>query len=458
MHCNSSIMKLFLLVSDNTMKVKVLKRSPEDFARETKFDIHKIHRNYSPAEHPFEAEREYHRALNAVKLDKVFAKPFLGSLDGHRDTPTCVSKHPLKLSSIASAAADGELRLWDLSLRKCTAKWQGHNGFVRGLAYSTDGSKLLSCADDKTVKFWNPDELSEEPTDTLVCKHMVTGITCQQNGDKFATCGENTQLWEFGRSVPIRTFKWGVDSIHFVKFNPVETNLLGAGAHDNSILLYDTRDVGPVRKVVMTLRSNAMAWNPMEAMVFVTASEDYNLYSWDMRKLSVPTMIYMDHVAAVIDVDYSPTGREIVSGSYDKTIRIFPYNAGRSRDVYHGRRMQKLTSVLWSNDDKYIVSSSDEMNLRLWKARASEKLGILKTRERVSLQYKEKLKEKYSMHPQISRIHRHHHVPKYVLNAKREHAIIKKSKKTREANTRRHSKPGSVPYVSEKKKKVVEES
>lgn len=50
------------------MKIKVLKRNPEDYVRESKHDIHKINRNYSPSEHPFEAEREYQRALNAVKL------------------------------------------------------------------------------------------------------------------------------------------------------------------------------------------------------------------------------------------------------------------------------------------------------------------------------------------------------------------------------------------------------
>ncbi len=40
-------MKLFLLFSDiYNMKVKVLTRRPEDFVRETKSDIHKVHRNY----------------------------------------------------------------------------------------------------------------------------------------------------------------------------------------------------------------------------------------------------------------------------------------------------------------------------------------------------------------------------------------------------------------------------
>lgn len=72
---------------------------------------------FSQVEHPFEAEREYQRALNSVKLEKVFAKPFIGSLDGHRDGITCVTKHPGALSTIASAASDGEIRLWQLANR-----------------------------------------------------------------------------------------------------------------------------------------------------------------------------------------------------------------------------------------------------------------------------------------------------------------------------------------------------
>lgn len=69
--------------------------------------------------------------------------------------------------------------------------------------------------------------------------------------------------------------KWGVDSIHNVAFNQVETNLLAACASDRSIILYDTREAKPLRKVVMTLRSNRLAWNPMEAFTFTLANEDY---------------------------------------------------------------------------------------------------------------------------------------------------------------------------------------
>lgn len=67
-----------------------------------------VPRNYDPTLHPFEVPREYVRALNATKLERVFAKPFLASLDGHRDGVSCLAKHPKSLATVLSGACDGE--------------------------------------------------------------------------------------------------------------------------------------------------------------------------------------------------------------------------------------------------------------------------------------------------------------------------------------------------------------
>lgn len=40
-----------------------------------------------------------------------------------------------------------------------------------------------------------------------------------------------------------------------------------------------------------------------------------------------------------MDLDIAPTGKEFVTGSFDKTIRIFNNNEGKSREVFHGKRM-----------------------------------------------------------------------------------------------------------------------
>merc|ERR1739842_110388 len=102
------------------------------------------------------------------------------------------------------------------------------------------------------------------------------------------------------------------------------------------------------------------------------------------------------------------------------------------------KRMQRLTAVAWSLDNKYVISASDEMCLLVWKARASEKLAMMRD------------KEKFGQHPKVSRIARHRQVPKHVKSAQAELKLIKESKARKEANRRKHSKPGAVPNVSER--------
>lgn len=121
----------------------------------------------------------------------------------------------------------------------------------------------------------------------------------------------------------------------------------------------------------------------MEPFNFCLANEDHNCYTYDMRKLDIARNIHTDHVGPVLTLDFSPTGREFVTGSYDKSLRIFPTDAGRSRDVYYLKRMQRIFAVQFSGDAKYILSGSDDTNVRLWKARASENLEVV----RFSLQF-----------------------------------------------------------------------
>lgn len=108
------------------------------------------------------------------------------------------------------------------------------------------------------------------------------------------------------------------------------------------------------------------------------------MYTFDSRNLKRPKKIHENHVAAVTSVDYSPTGKEFVSGSYDKTVRIYEVEKSNSREIYHTKRQQHVTTVGWSLDNKYIFSGSDEMNIRIWKAYASEKLGPV----RIQLEFK----------------------------------------------------------------------
>ncbi|KAI8118820.1 hypothetical protein FF38_11004 [Lucilia cuprina] len=443
------------------MKVKMISRNPDDFVRETKHEHHKMPRNYDPSLHPLESAREYVRALNATKLEKVFAKPFVGNLSCHRDGVSCFGKHPKSLSTLLSGAYDGEVRIWDLANRECVRSIVAHEGFVRGICYNVKGDRFFTVGDDKTIKVWNsqaPDVgEEEEPINTILSRSMITGITHHRKEAKFATCGEYCSIWDENRNDPLKNLKWGVDTLHDVAFNPVETSLLSCCGSDRSIILYDQREAKPLRKMVLTMKSNKLSWNPMEAFNFTVANEDCNLYTFDTRQLSNPLKIHFDHVSAVTDVDYSPTGKEFVSGSYDKTLRIYNVHQSHSREIYHTKRMQHIVCVAWSLDNRYVFTGSDEMNIRMWKAKAAEKLGVIRPRERVAFNYQEALKEKYAAHPQIKRIARHRQVPRSIMNKQKKMRAVKDKELRKEANVRKHSKPGTVPFVAEKKKTVLKE-
>lgn len=57
--------------------------------------------------HPFAKARERTRALNAAKLDKIFSKPFVDSLEGHIDAVEVLVKPLESLTTVASGSWDG---------------------------------------------------------------------------------------------------------------------------------------------------------------------------------------------------------------------------------------------------------------------------------------------------------------------------------------------------------------
>lgn len=200
-------------MSDDTtsrlQKIKVLHRSLEDHLPSSSTSTAPISRNLDPALHPFARPREYTRALAAAKLERMFSKPFVASLEGHGDGLYSMTKDESGgLSRVGSGSGDGEVRVWDLGGRKSVWDVVGaHKGMVNGVAFSqpmegeegrmekqvgvgeksikrkrtldgngkgkgreedmdededlmpaaesTGSSRLLSCGTDKTVKLWD---------------------------------------------------------------------------------------------------------------------------------------------------------------------------------------------------------------------------------------------------------------------------------------------------------------
>ncbi|KAH6661491.1 SOF1 protein [Plectosphaerella plurivora] len=444
------------------MKIKALNRSVATY-NPPGTSVVKQPRNLDAAAHPFERAREYTKALNAVKLERMHAAPFVGQLGtGHVDGVYSMAKDPNSLERLASASGDGAIKVFDLTTRD--EIWQtksAHENIVRSVCWTQD-QKLLSAASDKTVKLWDPYNTPSDsaPISSWLGSSGFTSLSMHRSRNVFAASSSSSSvsIYDLERhNAAPEVLAWpnSVDTINAVAFNQVETSVLAACGLDRSIVLFDLRTSMPLTRTTLNFACNSISWNPMEAFNFCVGSEDHNIYIFDMRKFDRALNVLKDHVASVMSVEFSPTGQEIVSGSYDRTVRLWNRDKGHSRDIYHTKRMQRVFTTAFTPDAKYVLSGSDDGNVRLWRTNASERSGIKTARHRQALEYNSALIERFSHMPEVRRISKHRHVPKVIKKAGEIKAIELKSIKRREENERRHSKKQFDRRKSEREKMVL---
>lgn len=302
------------------------------------------------------------------------------------------------------------------------------------------------------------------------------------------------------RSAPISnlTFPTATETLTSVRFNLSESSVLASIGSDRSFTLCDIRTGKAERRIVLHFASNALAWCPTFPTTVLLASEDHNLYTFDVRWLDRPQQIYKGHVAAVTSCAWSPTGLEFVSGGWDRTIRLWRNHeassaassatantGGRSGDIYHTKRMQRVSGVVVTADARFVCSASEDANVRVWKMRASERLGIVNSRERQAREYRDSLIERWRMDEEVGAIvrfvnfclfffflfflmlfllffffsffFRRRHLPKAVYKtAKLKHTMLE-AKRVKEERRRKHTRAGDSKPVAQKRKVVVAE-
>jgi hypothetical protein len=154
------------------------------------------------------------------------------------------------------------------------------------------------------------------------------------------------------------------------------------------------------------MKNNDLSWSPTFPTSILLASEDHNLYTFDIWRLSTPSQIYKAHVSAVRSCDWSPTGTDFVSGGWDRTLRIWQEGHGTHPEVYHTKRMQRVLATAFTADVR-LCSPAPTTATYVYGRQMHQKIAT--ARERSAIEYRNVLKERWKMDAEIGKVQRYVH-------------------------------------------------
>ena len=83
--------------------------------------------------------------------------------------------------------------------------------------------------------------------------------------------------------------------------------------------------------------------------------------------------VQMEDAATVTSVAFSPDGRYALSGSWDKTMKLWEVSNGREIRTFQGHSWT-VTSVAFSPDGSYALSGSGDNTMKLWEVSSGREI------------------------------------------------------------------------------------
>lgn len=250
----------------------------------------------------------------------------------------------------------------------------GHTGVVNSLAFSPDGSFILTASFDKTAKVW---EASTGRLLYTLWEHesSVMGGKYSPDGELIVTSSDKTiRVWEASTGQLLYTLLGHEQSVNSVEFSP-DGSLIVSASSDNTVRVWDTT----TGVLLQTLESHTSAiwkavFNP-EGSRILTTSSDETAKVWDAAS---GQLLYTleEHTSTVWSAVFSADGSRIVTRSWSETARVWEASSGQLLHTLLGHE-RTVNSAEFSPDGLYIVTASADNTVRLWDTTTGELLHIL---------------------------------------------------------------------------------
>ena len=312
----------------------------------------------------------------------------------------------------------------DLGLQEELLTLSGHSQWVRSLAFSADGKRLITVAatpppvEAQTVAATGRLELKEWDTsdghvlNALEKADSPMGIMTLESDGRFLAISSDKDVHIYdSAALKEQALLSGLEPVRAIRLSP-EGDLLGIGYKDtvkvvdprtktDVAVLKDTpalptlgfsfgrRLIGvgggtgvdvydlKTQQIVQKLESGSgavthLAFSP-DGRWLAAGTKAGAVRIWDVQS-GKPFVDLRGHNGLITSLAFSPDGKLLASGSADTTIRVSEIRAGADLAVLHGHSAS-VRALAFSPDGRRLASSSQDKTCRLWRIATEDSKG-----------------------------------------------------------------------------------
>ena len=317
---------------------------------------------------------------------------------------------------LASAAADGTVRIWNSKTGEIIREFHAHDKAACAVAFHPDDRHLVSAGMDGWAKVWDlatGQEVFRAPSDanrpngaayTVAFRppdgrHLATGkdgvvsvwdwkngqpvhtfpghefhstsVAFSRDGLRLATAGLGPSLWDAqAGGPPLRTFPAHTHPVSALAFSPNGERLASA-SFDRSVKLWDTTTGELLRRFLHTGNVDCVAFS-LDGQRLASAGEDKTVRVWDTAS-GREVLGLRGHTGRCGCVTFSPDGWRLASAGKDGTIRIWnatPLRGGEGQEArtFTGHDHEIRNVVVSPTDGQWVASAGDGPRVKVWDA------------------------------------------------------------------------------------------
>ena len=254
--------------------------------------------------------------------------------------------------SMRFSAAEAEVPREQTAEKNVQFEGKGSRG-IKAYAISQDGSHVLTCSDDKTLRLWD--------VETERCLRVLEGHT------EAVSC-----------------VAWSADQRRAI-----------SGSDDKMLRLWDVETGRCLRVLEGHAEAvSSLAWSSDQHRT-LSGSDDKTLRLWDVD-IGRCLRVFEGHTEPVRSVVWSADQRRALSGSDDKTLRLWDVETGRCLRTLEGHT-EAVSCVAWSADQMFALSGAWDGAVRLWNVEMGRCLYLLKGQAGVIVKVAWSADQRYSL-------------------------------------------------------------